>query len=194
MRFRSEPTCPICEDTLMMTPPPCTTISRAAAWATTNAALTLSPSSRSRVGSSTSRKGCGRFSPALLTRMSRRSRPAKASRTTSDRVTSKGNGCAVPPCAAISRATSSSSLGVRLTSISSAPAAARANATARPIPRPAPVTSTVLPSRRNALSADFAGIGFQHAPCRRAGSLPPADIKTGWLEPPPRWPPSPFLI
>ncbi len=85
----------------------------------------------------------------------------KASRTTSERVTSKGSGRALPPPQAISRATSSSSLGVRLTSTSSAPAAASASATARPMPRPAPVTSAILPSSRNALSADFAGIGFQ---------------------------------
>ena len=42
--------------------------------------------------------------------MSSRSRPAKAPRTASDRVTSNGSGRALPPREAISRATSSSSL------------------------------------------------------------------------------------
>src|SRR5205814_4844380 len=65
----------------------------------------------------------------------------------------------------------------RLTKISSAPAAASSIATARPIPRPAPVTSALLPSTRNALSADFAGIGFQQAPCRRARFFAPAAVK-----------------
>src|ERR1700730_10313779 len=128
------------------------------------AARTFSPSSRSRVGSSTSRKGCGRLRPALLTRMSTRPTPPEA----------------------ISRATSSSSLGVRLTNTSSAPAAASARATARPIPRPAPVTSAIWPSRRKALSpatlpADFAGIGFQQAPNCRAGLRPPASVEIAKL-------------
>src|SRR5262252_3840921 len=162
---------------LITTPLPCATMSRAAACATMNAARTLRPSSRSRVGSSTSRKGCGRLTPALLTRMSRRSMPAKASRTASERVTSKVSARAQPPPEMISRATSSSSLGVRLTRTSSAPAAASASAVARPMPRPAPVTSALLPSRRKALSADFAGIGFQQAPCRGAGSFSPAGVK-----------------
>src|SRR3984893_18351648 len=162
---------------LMMTPPPRATISRAAACATRNAALTLSPSSRSRVASSTSRKGCGRLRPALLTRMSSRRMSEKAARIAAVSVTSNGSACAFPPCDAISCATSSSSLGVRLTRISSAPAAASASAVARPIPRPAPVTSAVLPSRRNALSADFAGIRFQEAPHLRAGLGPPARVE-----------------
>src|SRR6266404_2714984 len=166
----------------MMTPAPSATISRAAFCATMKAARTFSPSSRSRVPSSTSRKGCGRLTPALLTRMSSRPRPAIASRTASDRVTSKGSARAFPPPEAISHATSSSSLGVRLTTTSSAPAAASASATARPMPRPAPVTSAILPSRRKALSpamlsADFAGIGFQQAPNCRAGLGPPASVE-----------------
>src|SRR5580700_9517879 len=143
-----------------------------------NAALTLSPSSRSRVGSSTSRKACGRLTPALLTRMSTRPRLAKASRTASERVTSSRSGRALRPPATISAATSSSSPWVRLTSTSSAPAAASASATARPMPRPAPVTSAIFPSSWKALSADFARIGFQQAPCRRARFFAPAGIKT----------------
>src|SRR5271166_2686879 len=155
---------------LMTTPLPLATISRAAAWATRNAALTLSPRRRSRVASSTSRKGCGRLSPA------------KASRTASERVTSKGSACALPPRESISRATSSNWLGVRLTSTSSAPAAANARATARPMPRPAPVTSAVLPSRRKALSSatstpDLSGVGFEQAPHLRAGLGPPARVE-----------------
>ncbi len=161
---------------LMMTPP-WATISRAASWATIKAALTLRPSSRSSVFSSTSRNGCGRLSPALLTRMSSRSRPAKAPRTAAVSVTSKDNARALPPPLAISRATSSSWLRVRLTNTSSAPAAANANAMARPIPRPAPLTSAVLPSSRKALSADVAGIGFQKAPHLRPGLLPPAFVE-----------------
>src|SRR6202022_1674753 len=103
--------------------------------------------------------------------------PAKASRTAVLSVTSRGSGRALPPLRAISRATSSSWLGVRLTKVRAAPAAASASAVARPIPRPAPVTSAVLPSRRNALSADFAGIRFQKAPHLRAGLLPPARVE-----------------
>src|SRR5271167_534091 len=162
---------------LMMAPPPLATISRAAHWATRNAERTLSPSSRSRVGSSTSRNGCGRLRPALLTRMSRRLSPAKASRTAFERVTSKGYARTLPPREAISRATSSSSLGVRLTRISSAPAFANVSDMARPMPRPAPVTSAVFPSSQKALSADFAGIGLQEAPHLRAGRGPPARVE-----------------
>src|SRR5271166_686100 len=161
----------------MITPPSFATISRAAACATRKAALTLSPSNRSRVSSSTSRKGCGRLMPALLTRMSRRSRPAKASRTESGRVTSSTTGCALPPADLIAPATSSRSLLVRLTSTRSAPAAASASAAARPMPRPAPVTSAILPSTRNALSADFTGVGFQQVPRRGSGFFLPARVK-----------------
>src|SRR5215472_1515296 len=162
---------------LTMTPPLLAAISRAAACATRNAALTLSPSSRSSVASSTSRKGCGLLIPALLTRMSRRSRPAKAARIAAASVTSKGNDRALPPAVVISRTTSSSSLGVRLTSTSSAPAAASANAAARPMPRPAPVTSAVLPSRRKALSAEVTGIAFEQAPRLRPGLFPPSRVE-----------------
>src|SRR5215831_443143 len=173
---------------LMMTPPPLATISRAAAWATRKAALTLSPSNRSRVTSSTSRNGCGRLMPALLTRMSSRPRPAKASRAAALSVTSNGSTCAFPPPSSIFPATSLSSLGVRLTNTSSAPAAANANAMARPIPRPAPVTSAVLLSSRKALSSvtlppDLAGIRFQKAPHLRAGLLPPVFVEFAELRP-----------
>ena len=103
---------------------------------------------RSSDVSSTSRKGCGRLTPALLTRMSRRLMSANAARIVTGSVTSKGRGLALPPADLISPATSSSSAGERLLRTSSAPAAARASATPRPSPRPAPVTSATLPSRR----------------------------------------------
>src|SRR5258708_83261 len=48
------------------------------------------------------------------------------------------------------------------------------------MPRPAPVTSAILPSSRNALSADFAGIGFQQAPYRWARFFTPAAVN--WSE------------
>src|SRR5262249_38339740 len=98
-------------------------------------------------------------------------------RTAAVSVTSKDNARALPPQLAISRATSSSWLRVRLTKISSAPAVASASATARPIPRPAPVTSAVLPSIRKALSADVAGIRFQKPPHCGPRLLPPAFIE-----------------
>src|SRR5215469_3780996 len=113
--------------------------------------------------------------------MSRRGMSENAARMTAVSVTSNGITRVLLPPVVISRATSSSSLGVRLTSTSSEPAAASANATARPMPRPAPVTSAVLPSRRKALSSDFASIGFQQAPCRRACPFPPACVEVAEL-------------
>ena len=74
---------------------------------------------RSRVASSTSRNGCGRLTPALLTRMSSRESPAKAARSAGPSVTSKGRVRALPPAWAISAATASSSAGVRLLRMSS---------------------------------------------------------------------------
>src|SRR5262249_36944112 len=127
--------------------------------------------------SSTSRKGCGRLMPALLTRMSSRPRAATASRTADERVTSRTSGRAFPPADLISPATSSSSLAVRLAKASPAPAAASARAQAPAMPRPGPVTSAVLPSRRKALSADLAGIGFEDSPHLRAGLFAPAGIE-----------------
>src|ERR1700693_1967832 len=141
---------------LTITPEPAATIGRAAACAMTKAALTLSAIMRSKIASSTSRNGCGRFIPALLTRMSRRGRPAIAARALALSITSNGSDRARPPVAAISPASASSSAGVRLLRMSSAPAAASASATARPIPRPAPVTSATLPSSRNAFCCEGA--------------------------------------
>src|ERR1700739_2918090 len=66
----------------------------------------------------------GRLTPALWPRRSSRSRPANASRTASGLVTSSGSDRELPPPEAIPCATSSSSLPVRLTRMSSAPAAA----------------------------------------------------------------------
>src|SRR5437763_12026330 len=86
--------------------------------------------------------------------MSRRERPPMAVRTAALSVTSNGSTRARLPRPAISSATASSSAGVRLFRITSAPAFASASAIARPMPRPAPVTSAILPSSRKALSGE----------------------------------------
>ena len=59
---------------------------------------------------------------------------------------SSAKGCAVPPAAAISAATSASFASLRAASATVAPASASANAHARPIPCDAPVTNATRPA------------------------------------------------
>src|ERR671920_987926 len=144
---------------LMMEPPsPCSTMRRAAAWATRKTPLTLTASTLSRFSSDTSRNGSGTFVPALLTRTSICSRNSTASSTWRESVTSQTMDCAFCPVALTSQAVSSNSLRERAMSVRSAPALANAIAHPRPMPRPAPVTIAIRPSKRSDGVCGFASL------------------------------------
>ena len=140
-------------DTLMTLPDPRATKCPPAARAPLKQPFRFVATTNSNSSGVSSRAGLRTFTPALLTRMSRRpsrstAAPAMASQSSGE-VTSAVKGAARRPRARISSARRSSSAAVRLASSTSAPAAASASAIVRPSPRPAPVTMATRPLRSN---------------------------------------------
>src|SRR6266404_8661629 len=155
---------PMIDDTTMMRPERCLTISRAASRARRNPAVRSVSMTVCQSASLVSRSGLRTMIPALLTRMSRRSRRAIAAPVAAPSATSKGRMPALAPPARSSAARASSVSGWRPLSSSSAPAAASAWAIAQPSPREAPVTSATLPARLksgdlSAMASDLARRG-----------------------------------
>src|SRR4051794_21873692 len=161
MLRRAAPTCPICDDTLMIEPVRLAASMRfTTACAAKKAARTLRPNTTSKSSTETSSKPLGRLVPALLTKMSKGSAASIAAAKPARSVTSTASASALPPLARIALAASPISPDERAASVTLAPASAKACAAASPMPRPAPVTSARLPSSRNEGSRPDAGIAI----------------------------------
>src|SRR5919202_3981539 len=145
----SMPTTPTCEAMLIMRPPsPRATMCRAAACAAKKLPLRFVSSTLSQLASSTSNTLCGMFSPALLTKRSKRPN-SEATRSTpvcteDTSVTSITTGT-VPNRSA----TCAADFCSRLVPTTVAPASLRPSAIPAPKPLLAPVTKATCPSSRN---------------------------------------------
>ncbi len=137
---------PMIDDTMMMRPKRCLTISRAASRASRNPAVRSVSMTDCHSSSLVSSSGLRMMVPALLTRMSMRSSPAMDLFTAAASATSKGRMRATVPASRSVAARDSSVAGSRPLRTSSAPAPASAWAIAQPRPREAPVTSAIFPA------------------------------------------------
>src|SRR5207245_11497330 len=148
----STPRKPLMDAVVMIRPPPCLTIWRAAAWQHRKTPVRLTRSTRCHWASACSRKGAECAIPALANITS--SRPNSATTRSTKACTcpasptSTRRAMALPPRSPISLATAwaaSSSTSPRATR---APSAAKASPVARPMPSAPPVMAVTRPCKR----------------------------------------------
>src|SRR6266496_4242560 len=148
----STPRKPLMEAVVMIRPPPCLTICRAAAWQQRKTPVRLTRSTRCHWASGCSRNGAECAIPALANITSSRPNAATTASTKACTCpaspTSTRTAMAWPPPSRISRATAAAASCWTSPSATRAPSAAKASPVARPIPSAPPVSAVTRPCKR----------------------------------------------